>query len=117
MAGCDVSSSGLFLSAYLLHTDPGEALWADGGMMRQLLHSCVCACPAATSRPPRGNRTKTGRVRGRKGGGGGLKWCCAAAAGLWGADVAEFRPERWLDKDYVAGLHPFAYVPFSKGPR
>ena len=41
----------------------------------------------------------------------------ARAAELWGADALEFKPERWLDEAYVAGINPFAYRPFSKGPR
>ena len=35
----------------------------------------------------------------------------------WGPDAGVFRPDRWLDVDYVAKLHPFCYTPFSKGPR
>ena len=35
-----------------------------------------------------------------------------------GPDAAEFRPERWLEEDGPAArAHPFAYQPFSKGPR
>lgn len=35
----------------------------------------------------------------------------------FGPDAAIFRPDRWLDSAYVSQLHPFAYTPFSKGPR
>eukprot|EP00798_Chlamydomonas_sp_ICE-L_P004658 gene4658-14855_t len=35
----------------------------------------------------------------------------------WGPDADVFRPERWQDEAYVAKLHPFCYMPFSKGPR
>jgi cytochrome P450/NADPH-cytochrome P450 reductase len=33
---------------------------------------------------------------------------------LWGEDAREFKPERFLDEDKI---HPYAYFPFSKGPR
>lgn len=33
---------------------------------------------------------------------------------LWGEDALEFKPERFLDED---SIHPYAYFPFSKGPR
>jgi cytochrome P450 len=36
---------------------------------------------------------------------------------VWGPDANTFRPERWLDKDYVANLPPGAFRPFERGPR
>ena len=36
---------------------------------------------------------------------------------VWGADALEFRPERWLDEDYVGKLPAGAWRPFERGPR
>ncbi|MEW5302868.1 MAG: hypothetical protein WDW36_005609 [Sanguina aurantia] len=36
---------------------------------------------------------------------------------LWGPTAEVFSPERFLDEEYMATVHPFAYQPFSKGPR
>jgi cytochrome P450 len=36
---------------------------------------------------------------------------------VWGPDTKTFRPERWLDKDYVANLPAGAFRPFERGPR
>lgn len=36
---------------------------------------------------------------------------------IWGADCAEFKPERWADDIAVSKLHPYSYMPFSRGPR
>jgi cytochrome P450 len=34
----------------------------------------------------------------------------------WGEDALEFRPERFLE-DHFQNMHPYAYFPFSHGPR
>jgi cytochrome P450 len=36
---------------------------------------------------------------------------------IWGPDAKDFRPSRWLDKEYVASLPPGAFRPFERGPR
>ncbi|CAM6039494.1 unnamed protein product [Sphagnum compactum] len=36
---------------------------------------------------------------------------------LWGADVHEFKPERFVDGIVKAGKNPLAFMPFSFGPR
>ncbi|CAK9881301.1 unnamed protein product [Sphagnum jensenii] len=36
---------------------------------------------------------------------------------LWGADVLEFKPERFADGVAKASKHPSAFIPFSLGPR
>lgn len=39
---------------------------------------------------------------------------------VWGKDVEEFNPDRWLDcGDKIPGgsTHPMAYLPFLHGPR
>ncbi len=36
---------------------------------------------------------------------------------LWGADVHEFKPERFVDGIAKASKNPFAFMPFSFGPR
>jgi hypothetical protein len=37
---------------------------------------------------------------------------------VWGADAAEFRPERWLEEGGAAQrVPPYSYMPFSRGPR
>lgn len=36
---------------------------------------------------------------------------------IWGEDAAVFRPERWLDDNYVAKLPPGSWRPFERGPR
>lgn len=45
-------------------------------------------------------------------------WAMHRSRELWGKDVDEFRPERF-EKDDSEGkkVHPFAYIPFSAGPR
>lgn len=35
----------------------------------------------------------------------------------WGPDAHEFRPQRWLDKDYMSRIPPGAFRPFERGPR
>jgi cytochrome P450 len=36
---------------------------------------------------------------------------------FWGPDAKTFRPERWLDKEYVANLPAGVFRPFERGPR
>ncbi len=36
---------------------------------------------------------------------------------IWGPDAKTFRPERWLDKGYIAKLPAGAFRPFERGPR
>ncbi|KAK5055348.1 hypothetical protein LTR84_013098 [Exophiala bonariae] len=36
---------------------------------------------------------------------------------IWGEDAAVFRPERWLDEDYISKLPPGSWRPFERGPR
>jgi cytochrome P450 len=35
---------------------------------------------------------------------------------LWGDDADEFKPERFLPENFKH-IHPYAYLPYSKGPR
>jgi cytochrome P450 len=36
---------------------------------------------------------------------------------IWGEDALEFKPERWLDEEYMANLPPGSWRPFERGPR
>jgi cytochrome P450 len=36
---------------------------------------------------------------------------------VWGEDAHEFRPDRWLDDEYMSKLPPGAFRPFERGPR
>lgn len=44
-------------------------------------------------------------------------WIIHHDARWWGGDVDAFRPERWMQPDFEAGLPRFAYFPFGGGPR
>jgi cytochrome P450 family 4 subfamily V len=43
-------------------------------------------------------------------------WALHMSPEHWGADVDEFRPERFFPEE-CKKRHPFAYIPFSAGPR
>ncbi len=43
-------------------------------------------------------------------------WSLHKNAELWGADVEEFRPERFSPEE-TAKRHPWSFIPFSAGPR
>ena len=45
------------------------------------------------------------------------QYCVHRDPDTWGPDAHVFRPERWLDEAYMSALHPYAFHPFSKGPR
>jgi cytochrome P450 len=36
---------------------------------------------------------------------------------VWGEDAHEFRPDRWLDEEYMAKIPTGAWRPFERGPR
>jgi cytochrome P450 family 313 len=35
---------------------------------------------------------------------------------IWGEDARDFKPERFFDEN-ISKIHPYAYIPFSKGQR
>jgi len=45
------------------------------------------------------------------------QWLIHRNPGVWGPDAHDFRPARWLDAAYVAGLPAGAWRPFERGPR
>lgn len=46
-----------------------------------------------------------------------IHWLIHRNPKVWGADAHEFRPERWLDEEYVGKLPVGAWRPFERGPR
>ena len=44
-------------------------------------------------------------------------WLIQRNPKVWGPDAHTFRPDRWLDEDYMAGIPVGAYRPFERGPR
>jgi cytochrome P450 len=49
-------------------------------------------------------------------------WCLGRHPDYWGADAAEFKPERWIDTDTMkprnpCTTHPWQWNPFQGGPR
>ena len=45
------------------------------------------------------------------------QWILHRNEKVWGPDAKVFRPERWLDEEYMAKLPVGAYRPFERGPR
>ncbi len=45
------------------------------------------------------------------------QWLIHRNPKVWGPDVLEFKPERWLDEEYVAKLPPGSWRAFERGPR
>ena len=45
------------------------------------------------------------------------QWILHRSAAVWGPDAKLFRPDRWLDENYMASLPVGAWRPFERGPR
>ena len=45
------------------------------------------------------------------------QWIMHRNPNVWGEDALAFRPERWLDENYMNKLPPGAWRPFERGPR
>ena len=45
------------------------------------------------------------------------QWIMHRNPNVWGEDAHVFKPERWLDEDYMGALSPGAWRPFERGPR
>ena len=45
------------------------------------------------------------------------QWLIHRNPKIWGPDARDFKPERWLDSEYVANLPPGAFRAFERGPR
>ncbi len=45
------------------------------------------------------------------------QWLIHRNRAVWGEDAHVFRPDRWLDEDYIRSLPPGAWRPFERGPR
>lgn len=45
------------------------------------------------------------------------QWLIHRNPKIWGPDALDFKPERWLDEEYISKLPPGSWRPFERGPR